>query len=143
MYESLTCFIDKIDTTHAGKWEIDDKHKGTSEDPLTFPWIRYDKSIPPFVEAIYQFVEDHEDLNLRNYDYILEKRGIKWDTKAMSDANADELDGVTVLALLVGIVRAERFCDGILLKFLSNGSISNWLKRLKELDETGGTKNDA
>jgi len=38
------------------------------------------------------------------------------------------------MALLVGIVRAERFCDGIILEVVEDGTIVTWLRRLKELD---------
>ena len=37
--------------------------------------------------------------------------------QAMSGADVSELDGQAVMALLLGAVRAERFCDGALLGF--------------------------
>lgn len=54
----------------------------------------------------------------------------------MSEADASKLDGQVVMALLLGAVRAERFCDGALLGFFEDGSIRRWLLRLKEVDET-------
>ena len=39
------------------------------------------------------------------------------------------------MALLMGAVRAERFCDGALKEFVENGSITKWLERLKEIDK--------
>ena len=38
---------------------------------------------------------------------------------------------------ILGAVRAERFCDGVLLGFFENGSIARWIERLKELDTDG------
>ena len=32
-------------------------------------------------------------------------------------------------------IRAERFCDGVLLEFFKNGCISKWLSRLQEIDQ--------
>ena len=43
--------------------------------------------------------------------------------------------GQCVMALIVGAVRAERFCDGALLTFFTDGSIRRWLERLKEINE--------
>ena len=39
------------------------------------------------------------------------------------------------MALIIGAIRAERFCNGALLGFFKDGSITKWLSRLKEIDE--------
>jgi 3-oxoacyl-[acyl-carrier-protein] synthase III len=39
-------------------------------------------------------------------------------------ADVANMDAKTVIALLIGAVRAERFCDGALLSFLKDGSIT-------------------
>ena len=52
----------------------------------------------------------------------------------MSGTDVSELDGRAVMALLLGAVRAERFCDGALLGFFGDGSMRRWLLRLKEID---------
>ncbi len=51
-------------------------------------------------------------------------------------------DGICVMALLLGAVRTERFCDGALLGFFQKGSIQRWLERLKEIDGGGTDKRD-
>jgi hypothetical protein len=53
----------------------------------------------------------------------------------MKNTDVSSLDGKCVVALLVGTVRAERFCDGVLLSFFKSGVIKKWLLRLKEIDE--------
>ena len=53
----------------------------------------------------------------------------------MQHAEVGMLDGKTVMALLLGTVRAECFCDGALLGFCKDGSVIKWLGRLKELDQ--------
>ena len=55
----------------------------------------------------------------------------------MESADVSALDGQTVMALLVGAVRAERFCDGALLGFLESGCVERWLRRLREIDGVG------
>ena len=73
---------------------------------------------------------------LNRYGEILERNGLEWG-ESMSAADVSTLDAQCVMALLVGAVRAERFCDGVLLGFFRDGSIQKWLTRLKEID--GGT----
>jgi hypothetical protein len=51
-----------------------------------------------------------------------------------------DLDGQAVMALLLGAVRAERFCDGALLGFFEDGSIRRWLLRLREIDNGGNNE---
>lgn len=41
----------------------------------------------------------------------------------MSDADVSSLDAQCVMALIMGAVLAERFCDGALLGFFKDGSI--------------------
>lgn len=55
----------------------------------------------------------------------------------MNGANLDALDGKTIMALLMGAVRAERFCDGALLGYFKDGAITKRLKRLEEIDKEG------
>ena len=57
----------------------------------------------------------------------------------MSAADVSDKDAQCVLALILGAVRAERFCDGALMGFFKDGSIEKWLTRLLEID--GGNKN--
>ena len=136
MYEALTCFIDKIDAKNAGQCIFDKNHKGTLEDPIQMPWIRYEDSVLQLVDAIYQFVDGFKDFDLKKYNDVLEKSNIKWTMESMSSANVSELDGTTVLALLIGLVRAERFCDGALLHCIEDGTVLTWLARLKEIDDS-------
>ena len=52
----------------------------------------------------------------------------------METAVVDDLDAKCVVALIYGVIRAERFCDGTILAFLKAGTIVRWLERLKTLD---------
>jgi hypothetical protein len=53
----------------------------------------------------------------------------------MEQADVSSLDGRVVMALLVGVLRADRFCEGVLLGFWNSGAMNRWLERLKEIDE--------
>lgn len=135
MYETLVEFLPMLSGSKYGEWVTYPGHAGTREDPLIFLWVKYDKCILGLCKAVYLFVDEHRELDLRSYEEILGKSGIKWNLDSMSNADVSVLDGTTVMALLVATVRAERFCDGALLQLCNNGSIAKWLERLKEIDE--------
>ena len=52
----------------------------------------------------------------------------------MEAADVTDMDAKGVIALLIGAVRAERFCDGALLSMLEKGCILRWLNRLEQID---------
>ena len=84
-----------------------------------------------FTAAVYLLVDEYPEWDLTSYSRILEQNGIT----SVSEAAVDGLDAQCIGALLVGAVRAERFCDGALKGYLEDGSITRWLQRLKKIDE--------
>ena len=134
MYESLTSFLSKLQGDEYGKWIIDRENDGSPEHPIQFPFVAYSHVITDLEKAIYRFVNEHNEIELNHYYDILENADIQWNSDSMKNADVSSLDGRTVMALLVGAIRAERFCDGALLDFCQDGSIAKWLQRLKELD---------
>lgn len=137
MYESLTKYLDEFTGTEFGTWIVDKKNDGTPEHPLEFPFVNYSRVVDQFIHDVYFFVDNHEEMGLHNYIKILEDNGIKWSWKPMVKAEVDHLDAQCIIALIFGVIRAERFNEGILLVFLKNGSIIRWLERLKTLDADG------
>ena len=135
MFEKLTVFLTKINIDKYGKWsEQPPDADGTSEHPYQFPFVIYETVIDEFVYEVYAFIDLHKDMELTKYSLILEEKGIKWSSREMKTVDVSSLDGRTVMALIVGAIRAERFCDGALLDFFESGSIRKWLERLNELD---------
>ena len=133
-YEDLTRFIPAIEDDGFGKWIVDHENDGTPEHPIQFPFVNYSECIREFEHAVYKFDKSHLDMELHNYGAILESNGIEWGTRSMEAADVSKLDARAVIALLLGAIRAERFCDGALLEFLESGAILRWLKRLQEID---------
>ena len=133
-YEDLTRFIPAIEDDGFGKWIVDHENDGTPEHTIQFPFVNYSECIREFEHAVYKFDESHPDMELHNYGAILESNGIEWGTRSMEAADVSKLDAQAVIALLLGAIRAERFCDGALLGFLESGAILRWLKRLQEID---------
>ena len=136
-FERLTNYLAQLDGDNVGTWVIDKENDGTPEHPIQMPFVNYTDMVHHFLDDVYGYVESCKDLGLNKYGEILERNGLEWGAKSMSEADVSKLDAQCVMALIVGAVRAERFCDGALLGFFKDGSIQKWLTRLKEID--GGT----
>ena len=139
-FERLTKYIPLLDQADIGIWVIDKENDGTIEHPIQFPFVAYSKLVSNFIEDVGIFVEENSEMHLTQYGEILEACGLEWSTQSMSGAIVEDLDAKVVCALIVGAVRAERFCDGALLNFFKNGSMMRWLCRLQEINEY--TNND-
>ena len=114
---------------------------GSIEHPLQFPFVDYNRVVTEFMDSVYRFIDKHNSMELTRYAEILEDANIEWGLKSLSNADVSALDGRTVMAMIVGAIRAERFCDGALLGFCKDGSILRWLSRLKQIDGQGETGN--
>ena len=135
MYESLTSLLPKLQGAEYGEWIIDRENDGSPEHPKQFPFVAYGRAVTDLENAIYRFIDEHKEMKLTRYGDILGEAKIQWGADSMRAVDVSTLDGKTVMALLVGAIRAERFCDGALLGFCKDGSVAKWLKRLKELDK--------
>lgn len=134
MFQELTDFIERLNGEEHGNWVIDKENDGSPEHPIQMPYVNYGREAITFEDAVYKFVDVHPEYDMKNYGEILEKAGVEWGTNSMEGAIVDDLDARTILALLVGAIRADRFCEGALLDFMKSGAIQRWLVRLKELD---------
>lgn len=134
-YDDLIRFIPAIQDEDFGKWIIDHENDGTPEHPKQFPFVNYSTCVRELEHAIYEFDKNNPDMGIHNYGAILEENGIEWGIRSMEAADVSKLDATVILALLLGAVRAERFCDGALLSFLESGAVLRWLERLKEIEE--------
>lgn len=141
MFEGLTKHLPAIENAEGfGNWVVDRESKGAMNDPIKMPYVNYGTTVADVEQAIYDFVDEHPEYELTHYHDILERNGLEWSSQAMSGADVSELDGQAVMALLLGAVRAERFCDGALLGFFEDGSMRRWLLRLKGIDGRDGNE---
>ena len=132
-FKNLIKYLSLLDSDSIGTWIIDHENDGTPEHPIQMPFVNDSEMVHHSIEDVYDFNENNKDFELTHYGEILEKNGLEWGTKSMSDADVSDLDAQCVMALIMGAVRAERFCDGALLGFFKDGSIKKWLERLKEV----------
>lgn len=134
-FAELTKYIPLIEQDEIGHWHIDRQNDGTPEHPIQFPFVVFSEMVSHFIDDVYSLVDNYSEWELNHYGQILEENGLRWDSKSMSGAIVEDLDAKCICALLVGAVRAERFCDGALMAFFRDGSIKRWLQRLAELDQ--------
>ena len=133
-FKNLIKYLPLLEDNNFGTWIIDRENDGTPEHPIQMPFVNYSEMVHNFIKDVYDFEEKNKDFELTRYGEILEKNGLEWGSKSMSEADVSSLDGQCIMALIMGAVRAERFCDGALLGFFKDGSIKKWLERLKEID---------
>ena len=131
-YEQLTKFLDIFCDNNFGEWFIDRENDGSLEHPIQMPYVHYAPSVIEFIETIHSVVLDK---GITDYVNMLNRSGIDWDSDSMKSADVSKLSDDTILSLLIGAVRAEKFCEGALLDFLKSGSIQKWLQELKKRDE--------
>ena len=86
-----------------------------------------------FENEVYKFEREHPDFWLNRYNDVMLLNGLKWDEEVMTNEDVNCLNGQAVMSLLLGAIRAERFCDGALNAFLEAGCIDKWLLRLQEI----------
>lgn len=141
MFEGLTKHLPAIEKAEGfGNWVIDREGKGTMDDPIQMPYVDYVTTVTNVAQAIYDFADEHPEYELTHYRDILERNGLEWGSRAMSGADVSDLGGQAVMALLLGAVRAERFCDGALLGFFEDRSMRSWLLRQREIDNGGSNE---
>ncbi len=136
MYEKLTAYIPKMKKASHGRW-AEEHGDGSPENPFHMPFVVYNPYVTALEDEIVSFVDKHGEMNLADYGSILREHGLEWSLDSMRNADVSSLDGKTVMALLVGAIRAERFCDGALLDFCRSGCVLRWLERLKAIDDRG------
>ncbi len=133
-YEELTRYLEAAGREPQGEWVIDTQNDGTLEHPIQVPYVSYSKMAEDLMRDIYAFDREHPEYHMNQYSRVLAEKHIEWGTKAMLAANPADLDADTILALLMGAVRADRFCEGAFLNFLEEGAVEAWLKRLQKID---------
>ena len=134
-YSVLTKYSNLLENDNVGEWIVDKENDGSSERPIHLPFVSYSIAVNNLADDIYKFAKESNEIVPGKYAEILQANGIEWGYDSMMKADASVLDAKCILALLIASLRAERFCDGVLLGFIKNGAVTRWLKRLQELDE--------
>ena len=134
-FDKLIGLLEPLENDSVGEWRIDKEHKGTEDDPIHFPYPMYTEVINELIEAVYEFEHENPEYELTKYGELLKKRGLEWRQRSMENADVSNMDAQGIMALLMGMVRGERFCDGAIMGMIKSGAVKKWLLRLQELKE--------
>lgn len=130
-YKTLTDHIDVLSNSNFGEWSSGN----SSEDAVALPFVIYSKEVMDFLLSVDNFLDVENNDIFFDYKSLLEKENIEYSMDAFIAADINKLQAETLCAMIIGTIRADRFCEGVLLESFENGHILKWLKRLKELDE--------
>lgn len=135
-FEKITSIIPALeDEGKHGEWIVDAEHRGASDDPVQMPFVGYGRAGEMLIEAVHECVEDlSEVMDVHDYMGVLESYGLHG-VDDIQAVDASACDAKCTLAMILAIVRQDRFCEGLLLHYLESGKMLEWMKRLAELDE--------
>jgi ADP-ribosyl-[dinitrogen reductase] hydrolase len=88
-----------------------------------------------FEDEFFLFMKYHNEIQWDIYKQILEKNGLEWSERSFQNAQVNSLGEDVVFALLTGVFAADHITLGVLDAYCQNGVISNWLARLKKIDQ--------
>ena len=81
-----------MDSEEHGNWVIDKENEGSPEHPIQMPYVNYGREAVAFEDAVYKFVDEHPEYDMKNYGEILEKAGING-TETKVDENGKRIMG--------------------------------------------------
>ena len=118
--------------------EASNRHEGASDHYTQYrenrqqPALRWQsqEGRPHKLDALRQREKLHDAWNYRD---VLESYRLE-DDKALQEADLSMCDDRCTLAMILMIMRGDRFCEGLLLEYLGNGPMLKWMKRLEEID---------
>lgn len=134
-FDKLIGLLEPLETDSVGEWIIDKEHKGTEDDPIYLPYPKYTEVVNELIAAVYKFENENPEYELTKYGKLLKERGLEWGQRSMENADVSNMDAQGIMALLMGMVRGERFCDGAIMGMIKSGAVKKWLMRLQELKE--------
>lgn len=136
IFDSLTSFIPRLKgIEYAELYPKQQTGDGSLENPYQMPYYAYANAVTEFEEEVYKFEKEHPEFQLNQYIDLMLVYGLKWDEEFMTKADVSKMNGQAVMALILGAIRADRFCEGALKSFLESGCIGKWLGRLQEIDK--------
>lgn len=134
-FDKLIGLLEPLESDSVGEWIIDKEHKGTEDDPKHFPYPMYTEVVNELIEVVNEFEHENPEYELTKYGELLKERALEWGQRSMENADVSNMDAQGIMALLMGMVRGERFCDGAIMGMIKSEAVKKWLLRLQELKE--------
>lgn len=122
-FDKLINLLGLLEKDSIGEWIIDKEHKGTEDNLIHMPYPRYTEVVGELIAAVYEFEHENPEYELTHYGELLKERGIEWSFRSMENADISNMDAQGIMALLMGMVRGERFCDGAIMGMIKSGAV--------------------
>lgn len=111
-------------------------HKSTFGTWHEYFWVSYDHDVEQFQDAVESFFSKQPDWGFYDYLSLLHANLL---STSLSQADPEDYDARTVMAMVIYIVRGEKFDPGVLLDFLEHGVVQRWLQRLQDTEQDNRT----
>lgn len=135
-FDKIIALIEPLRQDSHGKWHGGIEDKQPENNTFQMPFVVYTEIAHRLIFEIQEFVDQNPDYELRSYGKVLKERNIEFSQEAFNKVDLDNLDAQGVMAMLVGLMRAERFCEGTFLKNLQSGFIVKCIQRLEMITNT-------
>lgn len=129
-YKLITDHIKKLSNIKYGEWISEE-----NVDDTNMPIIPYNKPVYDFLLDLDRYIAQNPNIDYSDYDSVLKRAKIKNEINAFFSTDFSRLSIEAIFAMILGTIRADRFCEGVLLEAFEGGHILRWIKRIKELDE--------
>ena len=129
-FHLLTRHLPILENDSIGEWmnlSHDDDPLGDSFTPSIF---LYSPAVEKFIADVYHFAAVCPEFHMKKHVQTLQNNNIT----SVFDADASTLDAHCILAMIMHVIRGERFREGYLADALQNGHMKSWLERLVELE---------
>ena len=129
-FHLLTRHLSILENDPIGEWmdlNHDDDPLGDSFIP---PFFVYSPAVENFIADVYHFAAVCPEFHMKKHVQTLQNNSIT----SVFDADASTLDAHCILAMIMHVIRGERFREGYMADALQHGHMKNWLKRLTELE---------
>jgi len=117
MYQFLYKYLDMFQKGNYGKRIVSKGHKGTKEDPIPIPYVKYEQCVIDFMKEVLDFPNMHESYEDEEDEDENE-----------SNKNSENYE---LFNQILTYVTMEKFRDGMVLEKLDDGTIIRLISTLK------------
>lgn len=96
-----------------------------------------------FIEEMGQFAQAHPEYDLMHYEKILKKGELKsggTESASIQSAKGSELDESNILASIMKSIQVGSSDEASILQGFNHGTVINWLKQLKDIDDQSSSR---
>lgn len=133
-FDALTNYTPLLRNDRIGEWISNEDIKQKESGTIITSFVNYTETVNGFIYEFYKFSDENLDLEMRNYRVILKQYGFDLNFSSVTNEDISEMNSKRVLAMIMGMIREERYIEGALLRYFQNGKMLSLLERLDKLE---------